>query len=276
MVHAPTRPPAAMAELWLSVRILRPGMSLNSQRLQNLVLLAFPESVRTYMHNATPKAYTFAYRAADERAGVLRLTTLAPHLTQIALAGLPDQVDLRAGSVSLAPFRPARSVGYSTVARLLERPADRRLPLEARTPTRLGAGGDRPLPLPLPWALFAEPVKCWAAYSGLAGPPDELADWQRQHVALSAFAIRSATLEVEGQAEPGFVGAFELTVTPGLEQSPEWRWTHLLAHYARFTGAGRRRARGAGQLVPGGLRLGRPAHDPSPPQRDEPATVRST
>lgn len=239
---------ADLAEAVVPIRCVAGAWPLSSQQAQMLVLAAFPARHADVLHDAEPKAHTFAIEVTAD-GGLLRLTTLTRALSQAVLSELAGQVDLRFGAYELGSPVAVEATRHCDLAGI-GRVAGRRIGLEARSPTRLGVGGDRPLPLPVPWALFAEPLKCWRAFAAECDQPQgDLPDWWRRHLTISALNIATRTLEVEGQAEPGFVGRFELTVTPGREFDIEWEWTRRLAQYARFTGVGRRRARGAGRLV---------------------------
>lgn len=241
-------PPAmGMCEVVMAIRPLVGRWPLTSQQAQRLVLEAFPERMRSALHDDQPKAHTYAYASVGHE-GWLRVTTLRRPFTDIAYGNMPDLVTLRMGRYRLEVQGRPWAVRYRDLADQLAKPCGPRLPLEAVSPTRVGIGGEMPLPLPVPWALFVEPAKCWAAFSNETPPPEHLTEWLRRHVSLSACRIETTVLEVEGQDEPGFVGPFELRVARGHERDTEWRWVHVLADYARFTGVGRRRARGAGQL----------------------------
>lgn len=240
----------APVEVILSIRRLHGAWPLSDTQAQRLVLDFFPDPVRTFLHDAQPKAHTFVFgvRPDVEDAGWLRITLLTPELAEFMLPGPPRRVELRMGAYSLDLARPPDVTTYSELLAGLDTQPARSLHLRSISPTRLGVGGTYKLPLPVPWLLLAEPVRCWDSFSRLEGAPDDLAQWMQANVGIARLALNDQAFPVEGGQEPGFVGDFTLLVQPRAVQSVRWRWVHLLADYAHFTGVGDRRARGAGQL----------------------------
>lgn len=236
-----------LCERVLRLRRLEGRSIRTSEDAQRLVLAGLPLDVRSSAHYGEPRPLVFSLDPPRE---LLRIVSVSSELSTGARA-LPPTISLPGiGRYAVTPVADARTTSYAELARGLDAKPQRRIDLLALSPTRLGVGGERPLPLPVPWLLLAEPAKCWRAFCPSPAPParGDLEAWQQRHVTISHHEIHTEVIRVEGQEEPGFVGRFDLVVSRGHERDPEWAWTGVLADYAEFTGVGRRRARGAGQL----------------------------
>lgn len=217
---------------------------------QHLLVLAqqmFPAAMHSALHDADPKRHLFRWKADGDRAEVA-VTALEPEGVRALAALTPRRLTLNVGIYDIRP--EATEIGHhAALAASLTRPVAPRMRVATRSPVRLGVGGSRALPLPVPWLLFTEPQRCWAAFAAhLPQPPPGLAVWQRRHVAVADFRIQPEWISVEGAKEPGFTGWVELLVHPKRADDDQWRWTWLMARYAQITGVGARRARGAGRI----------------------------
>lgn len=115
--------------------------------------------------------------------------------------------------------------------------------LEFLTPTTFH-GKTAHLPFPLPDSLVGSWMRRWQAFAPLA-LPDELPEWARSSLAVSAFNLQTRPAREGSRLRVGCVGWLTLRA---LEMPPYLRaCIDLLAQYALYCGSGSHTTQGMGQ-----------------------------
>jgi CRISPR-associated endoribonuclease Cas6 len=146
----------------------------------------------------------------------------------------------------------AASVPYEEMARrhLMNSNPPRQWQVEFTTPTtfnsgRTSGGKDHYLPFPLPESLVKSWLRRWQAFAPIALPEQELLEWARLSLAVSAYHLHSLPAREGERLRVGCVGRMSLRA---LDMPPYLRAAvDLLAAYAFFCGSGSHTAQGLGQ-----------------------------
>jgi len=143
----------------------------------------------------------------------------------------------------------AAQTTYEGLARrhLMNSNPPRQWRLEFLTPTTFHASQDLHLPFPLPESLIGSWLRRWQAFAPLALPAEELLAWAREHLAVSAYNLKTLPAREGERLRIGCVGRMTLHA---LKMPPYLRAAvDLLANYALFCGSGSHTAQGLGQTA---------------------------
>ena len=144
------------------------------------------------------------------------------------------------------------SLPYEDLARthLMNSNPPRQWQVEFTTPTtfntgRTTEGRDHHLPFPLPESLLKSWLRRWQAFAPIALPEEELLDWVRSNLAVSAYRLHTLPVREAGHLRMGCVGCLTLRA---LDMPPYLRAAvDLLAAYSFYCGSGGHTAQGMGQ-----------------------------
>ncbi len=161
-----------------------------------------------------------------------------------------------AASLEPSAHPSAGQAGYEELSRrhLMDSNPPRQWRLEFLSPTTFH-GKTAHLPFPLPDSLVGSWLRRWQAFAPLALPEDELLQWARANLAVSAYRLHTVPAREGERLRVGCVGTLSLRA---LDMPPYLRAAvDLLAHYAFYCGSGSHTAQGMGQtrLVPGASHL---------------------
>jgi CRISPR-associated endoribonuclease Cas6 len=151
------------------------------------------------------------------------------------------------GSTVEAAVHPlAGRVPYDALSRrhLMASNPPRQWKVEFLTPTAFH-GKVSHLPFPLPESLIGSWLRRWQAFAPIALPEEELTQWARSNLAVSAFRLHTLPVREGERLRVGCVGWLTLRA---LDMPPYLRAAvDLLAAYALFCGSGSHTAQGMGQ-----------------------------
>ncbi|MDI6769876.1 MAG: CRISPR system precrRNA processing endoribonuclease RAMP protein Cas6 [Anaerolineales bacterium] len=163
---------------------------------------------------------------------------------EIVIPGVRWQVTGHALESGAHPF--AAQVPYEELSRrcLMNSNPPRQWSVEFLTPTTFH-GKTSHLPFPLPESLVGSWLRRWQAFAPLALPEEELAQWARSNLAVSAYRLHTLPVREGERLRVGCVGTLTLRA---LDMPPYLRAAiDLLANYALFCGSGSHTAQGMGQ-----------------------------
>lgn len=157
------------------------------------------------------------------------------------------------GAVESSGAHPlAGEAGFEELSRrhLMNPNPPRQWRLDFLTPTtfnsgRTSSGKDNHLPFPLPESLVGSWLRRWQAFSPLALPKEEIAQWARANLVVSSFRLNTAPAREGERLRVGCMGWLTLRA---LDMPPYLRAAvDLLAAFAFYCGSGAHTAQGLGQ-----------------------------
>jgi CRISPR-associated endoribonuclease Cas6 len=251
------------------------GRATHAWFLQSLQRLQ-PELAAIVHDGDGPKPFTTSGLLGAESRGetvtlrpasryTLRVTTLHPDVTHIALNGLvPDWLargvtlhdqPFRVEAVSTDPADDPRANAEDYAGLLarttLARHVPRQVTFTFASPTAFNKTGGLQVPLPVPELVFGSLIDRWSRFATVALHPD-VRQFIAECVAVSQHRIQTRRVSYE-RAGRGAVTGFTGTVTFSI-QSTDRFWlgqVHMLAAFAMYSGVGVRTTMGMGQARAG-------------------------
>lgn len=191
-------------------------------------------------HNQENLPFTLSLKPTSSNQLRLRISILRREVLAPLLWGLGEDLGSEIDLVKI-PCRMGRSVEVlhaTSFQNLLKLPPQEMIDLQLLSPTSFKQGKEIQ-PFPLPELVFNSLLRRWNAFA-----PDEFRfpaiEW---HGLVSAYELKTHAFKLEGGAEIGGQGIVRYRF-PDPEQA---KIATALAHFARFSGVGRKTTMGMGQ-----------------------------
>lgn len=197
-------------------------------------------SLAEALHHQENLPFTLSLKPSSSKCLRLRISILRRDLLAPLLWGLGEDLGREIELVKI-PCRVARSVEVlhaTSFQNLLRLPAQETIDLQLLSPTSFKQGKEIQ-PFPLPELVFNSLLRRWNAFA-----PNECRfpaiEWRGL---VSAYELKTYAFKLEGGAEIGGQGMVRYRF-PDPEQA---KVATALAHFARFSGIGRKTTMGMGQ-----------------------------